>query len=93
MNLTVSASIKDVFTQDFTVTGNNKLILQRAEIPSNFLPSTLAINASGKGCALLQVRTSNQWKYVYELSAVLPGGIEQNYSLSFQCFGGKRASV
>jgi hypothetical protein len=59
MNLTVSASIKDIFTQDFRVTGSNKLILQRAEIPSNLLPNTLAINASGKGCALLQVSWTN----------------------------------
>ncbi|CAB3978842.1 alpha-2-macroglobulin-like isoform X1, partial [Paramuricea clavata] len=53
-NLAVSANIKDIFTQDFTVTGSNKLVLQRAEIPSKLLPNTLAISASGNGCALLQ---------------------------------------
>ncbi|XP_028416699.1 pregnancy zone protein-like [Dendronephthya gigantea] len=53
--LNVSANIKDGFDHNFSVTDNNKLILQRVEIPSNFLPNTLGINASGSGCALLQV--------------------------------------
>ena len=57
INLTVSANIKDLFTQDFRVTGSKRLTLQRTEIPKNLLPNPLTITASGTGCALLQVRT------------------------------------
>ena len=68
-NMTVSANIKDLFTQDFRVTGSKKLILQRAEIPNNLLPNPLTITASGTGCALLQVRTrlSNLFCELYQL--------------------------
>jgi hypothetical protein len=54
-NLTVSATIGGVI-QYFSVNDDNKLVLQRAELPNNLLPNVLAVYASGKGCALLQVR-------------------------------------
>ena len=55
VNLFISARIDDRFTQDFIVNTTNKLVLQRSEIPSNLLPTSLVINATGHGCALFQV--------------------------------------
>ena len=55
INLFISASIDDIFKQDFIVNRNNKLVLQRSEIPSNLLPTSLLLNATGQGCALFQV--------------------------------------
>jgi hypothetical protein len=48
-------NIGDVFGHDFMVTADTKLVLQRAEIPSNALPNKVNIAASGSGCALVQV--------------------------------------
>ena len=59
MNMTVFASVGDV-VQKFSVTDNNKLVLQRAVLPINLLPNIeLAINATGEGCAHLQVSRPN----------------------------------
>lgn len=64
MNLTVSAYIQDSFTREFFVTDSNRLILQREEIiPNNLLPNTLAVNASGSGCAFLQVTNLSNRKF------------------------------
>jgi hypothetical protein len=64
-NLTVSTIMKDISIQDFTITGRNKVVLQRAEIPRDLLPNSLAVNASGVGCALLQVRTFQRSYFTY----------------------------
>ncbi len=48
-------NIGDIFGHDFKLTGDNKLVLQRVEIPSTALPNKVNIGVSGSGCALLQV--------------------------------------
>ncbi|XP_028400036.1 pregnancy zone protein-like isoform X5 [Dendronephthya gigantea] len=54
LNLSISTNIGDIFGHDFQLTGDNKFILQRVEIPSEALPDQVNIKASGSGCALLQ---------------------------------------
>ncbi|XP_028418027.1 C3 and PZP-like alpha-2-macroglobulin domain-containing protein 8 isoform X1 [Dendronephthya gigantea] len=55
MNLTISAIINNRFSQEFVITDINRLILQRSKIPRKLLPNTLTLNASGSGCAFVQV--------------------------------------
>jgi hypothetical protein len=47
--------IGGIFAHNFQLADDNKLVLQRAEIPSNALPGKLNVVASGSGCALVQV--------------------------------------
>lgn len=54
-NLSVSMNIKDVFGHVFHIKADNRMLLQRVEIPSEVLPNKVDISTSGSGCALLQV--------------------------------------
>ncbi|XP_028400033.1 murinoglobulin-1-like isoform X2 [Dendronephthya gigantea] len=54
LNLRISTNIGDIFGHDFQLTGDNKFILQRVEIPSDALPNQMNVTASGSGCALFQ---------------------------------------
>ena len=54
-NLSISVNVSDMLSYDFNVNSDNKLLLQRVEVPSNALPNKVKIAAAGSGCALLQV--------------------------------------
>lgn len=50
----ITKDIKNNFHHKFVVTESNKLVLQRVEIQN--IPSDIAIEATGNGCAVVQVK-------------------------------------
>ena len=55
-DLTGNLTIKNAFSHDFTINDQNRLVLQRVEIPAKLIPNKLQFSAQGAGCALLQVK-------------------------------------
>lgn len=49
----IAKDVNNNFDHKFTVTQNNKLLVQKVEIQN--VPSDIAIEASGNGCAVVQV--------------------------------------
>lgn len=52
MNI-ITKDVNNNFDHKFIVTQNNKLLVQKVEIQN--VPSDIAIEASGNGCAVVQV--------------------------------------
>ncbi|KAK3735719.1 hypothetical protein QZH41_010156 [Actinostola sp. cb2023] len=46
------------FHHNFHINDNNRLVLQRVEVPANSLPMKIPIEAVGDGCALVQAHVS-----------------------------------